>query len=303
MPTPPPAVSVVIAAYNHQDYILATLDSVFAQTFTDYEVIIVNDGSPDDTADVLRPLVESGRIRYFEQPNAGQGSARNRGIAESRGRFIALLDDDDLWTPDKLAWQVEELTARPDAVLAYGDWARLEPDGTVTTHREEGCPSGRVYDAFRRQCWLLSPGQALMRAAAVRAVSGFDPSIWGSDDWDLYLRLAREGEFVYRRRVCLHYRVHAANASRRAVQHARNHMKVVRRHIGFNLPLLVTHQRAAARYFVPNLLSYAHVSRKAGARGDALRAYGYALTFQPTLLLRRTFLAGAAGTLLGRRPR
>ena len=297
-----PTVSVVIPAYNHRDYVLATLDSVFAQTFTDYEIIVVNDGSPDDTAAVLRPLVDAGRIRYFEQPNAGQGAARNRGVAEARGRYIALLDDDDLWTPDKLARQVDALESNPNAVLAYGGWSRLEPDGTVTPHPDEGCPSGRVYDAFRKQCWLLSPGQALMRTTAVRSAGGFDPAIWGSDDWDLYLRLAREGEFFYDPRVCLHYRVHAANASRRAVQHAANHLKVVRRHIGWNVPLLVSHQRAAARYFVPNLLSYAHASRKSGVPREALKAYAYALTFQPGLLLRRTFLAGAAGTLLGRKP-
>lgn len=298
-----PLVSVVIPAYNHRDYILATLDSVFAQDFTDYEIVVVNDGSPDDTAAVLRPLITSGRIRYYEQPNAGQGAARNRGIAEARGRFLALLDDDDLWTPDKLSWQVEELDHNPSAILTYGDWSRLEPDNTVSPHDPEPCPSGRVYDAFRQQCWILSPGQTLIRTSALRAVGGFDPSIWGSDDWDLYLRLAREGEFIHRRRVCLHYRVHAANASKRAVAHARNHLKVVRRHIGWNLPLLARHQRAAARYFVPNLLSYAHTSRQAGASAEALKAYAYALSFQPTLLLRRTFLAGAAGTLLGRRPR
>ena len=300
--SPAPRVSVVIPAYNHGAYILTTIHSVLAQSYTDYEIVVVNDGSPDDTADVLRPLAESGRIRYFEQPNAGQGAARNRGIAEARGQFVALLDDDDLWTSDKLAWQVEEMDAHPDAVLVYGDWSRLEPDGTVSAHVPEPCPTGRVYDAFRQQCWILSPGQALIRTPALRAVNGFDAAIWGSDDWDLYLRLARGGEFVHRPRVCLHYRVHAANASKRAVAHARNHMKVVRRHIGLNLPLLVRHQRAAARYFVPNLLSYAHSSRRTGAHREALLAYAYALSFRPSLLLRRTFIAGVAGTILGRRP-
>src|SRR5271170_3450676 len=100
------AVSVVIPTYNHRDFVVEALESVFAQTFTDYEVIVVNDGSPDDTAAVLRPYIESGRIRYIEQENRGQAGARNRGLAEARGEFVAYLDDDDLWLRDKLAWQV-----------------------------------------------------------------------------------------------------------------------------------------------------------------------------------------------------
>src|SRR5260370_24652309 len=105
------SVSVVIPAYRHRDFVLATLDSVFSQAFTDYEVIVINDGSSDDTTELLRPLAASGHIRYFEQANAGQATSRNRGIHAARGEFIALLDDDDLWPPDKLEWQVEALRA------------------------------------------------------------------------------------------------------------------------------------------------------------------------------------------------
>lgn len=299
----PPAVSVVIPTYNHRQYVLETLESVFAQTFADYEVVVVNDGSPDDTRDLLRPAAEAGRIRYFEQENRGQGAARNRGIAEARGEFIALLDDDDRWTPDKLAWQVACLRENPGAVLAYGDYTRLEPTGELSEWVEKECPSGRVYDLFRRQCWILSPGQTLIRASALERTGGFDPAVWGSDDWELYIRLAAAGEFIYRRALCLHYRVHATNASRRAVQHVRNHFKVVRRHIGWNLPLLIAHQRAAATYFVPNLLRFAHERRTARDFRGALAAYLYALSFRPGLLLHRTFIAPLAGSLLGLPPR
>ena len=124
-----PKVSVVIPTYNHQCYILAALDSVFAQTFTDFEIIVVNDGSPDNTAEVLRPLTESGRIRYIEQKNQGQSAARNRGISEAKGEFIALLDDDDIWPPDKLQWQVEELQNNPDTALVYGSVSFIDDNG------------------------------------------------------------------------------------------------------------------------------------------------------------------------------
>src|SRR3954471_16219960 len=115
-PKTSPAVSVVIPTYKHAGYIEETLQSVFAQTFTDFEVIVVNDGSPDNTTAVLQPWVASGRIRYLEQPNAGQSAARNAGIRLARGEFVALLDDDDLWPADKLAIQVERLRTQPNAV-------------------------------------------------------------------------------------------------------------------------------------------------------------------------------------------
>src|SRR5690348_1122151 len=109
-----PRVTVVIPTYRHRDFILQTLDSVFAQTMRDFEVIVVNDGSPDDTAALLAPLVATSRVAYFEQPNQGQSRARNLGIQHARGQYIALLDDDDLWPRDKLEWQAQFLDDNPD---------------------------------------------------------------------------------------------------------------------------------------------------------------------------------------------
>jgi glycosyltransferase involved in cell wall biosynthesis len=109
-----PAVSVVIPTYKHRDFILDTVNSVLSQTFRDFEIIVVNDGSPDDTASLLRPMAESGMIRYVEQSNAAAAAARNRGLEMARGKFIAFLDDDDLWPQDKLEWQVLALSNSPD---------------------------------------------------------------------------------------------------------------------------------------------------------------------------------------------
>src|SRR4051812_10173624 len=104
-----PTVSVVIPTYGHCRYVLETIESALGQTFSSNEIIVVNDGSPDDTVVVLQPYTQTGRIRYFEQPNAGQASARNRGLAEATGEFVAFLDDDDIWPADKLAWQIQAM--------------------------------------------------------------------------------------------------------------------------------------------------------------------------------------------------
>ena len=294
----PPLVSVVIPAYGHAGVIGETLDSVFAQSFADYELIVVVDGSPDDTADRLRPLAAAGRLRLVEQANAGQAAARNAGIALSRGRYVALLDDDDLWPADKLARQVALMEADAELVMCWGDAEQLREDGSVTPPKGTEFPTGRVEQRaalrrFQYRCHLLSPGQSLIRADVLRAVGGFDAGVWGSDDWDLYLRLCGVGPVRYKPGVSLTYRLHANNASATAaVRHARNHFAVARRHLG-SWPLHPlrrgrNHWRSA-RYFVPNLIAAAKRSRAAGdaaATRDALRL---AMRFRPYLLLRSWF--------------
>lgn len=287
-----PAVSVVIPTYGHRDFVRESIESALAQGVPGVEVVVVNDGSPDDTAAVLRPLVESGRIRYVEQPNAGQAAARNRGIALARGRFVAMLDDDDLWPPGALAALVAALDENPAAVLAYGDVRRTDAAGVPTGDdppREH--PSGEVYDAFRHQCWLVSPGQALVRADVLRRVGSFDPAVWGSDDWDLYLRLARVGPFAFVNRPTLFYRQHGANASRDVLRHAAGHFRVVRRHFRRprDLPLLLRHQRAAAGYFLDKLTRHAAESDAARDGPSAARALLYAATFRPSLALGKSW--------------
>ena len=294
--TAPPLVSVVIPAYGHADLIGQTLESVFAQSFEDYEVVVVVDGSPDDTADRLRPLAEAGRIRMVEQQNAGQAAARNRGLDLARGRYVALLDDDDLWPADKLAWQAAAMEADSSLVMCWGDAEQLLSDGTKQPPYAVEFGGGRMTQRealrrFRYRCYLHSPGQSLIRADAIREVGGFDAGIWGADDWDLYLKLARLGPMLYEPRVALTYRRHAANAfATNAARHARGHLAVARRHLGpaWRHPIRRgrNHVRAA-RYFVPNLVGAARKSLEAGDRPAAAEALRLAVAFRPYLLLRR----------------
>lgn len=250
-----PQVSVIIPTYKHSGFVLATLDSVFAQTFTDYEVIVVNDGSPDDTADVLRPLAQAGRIRYVEQENRGQGAARNRGIAEAQGEFIALLDDDDLWPPGKLEWQTKALRENPQAVLVYGRVSLVESDFSLSTSGEiqqdsatdDDPPSGFVLEEFLKQNWIHSPGQTLIRRESLTQINGFDESIWGADDYDLYIRLAALGTFVHKNCLGLYYRQHAHNASKNIRRMYKNICAVRQKHLGL-VPSLRNYRLWTANY-------------------------------------------------------
>ena len=234
-----PLVSVVIPTYKHRDLVPLTLASVFDQTLArtpgDVEVIVVDDGSPDGTADVLRPMAAAGKIRLVEQPNAGQSAARNRGLAEARGRYVALLDDDDLWPADKLAWQVEALEAEPAAGLVYGYAAFIgtgPADRWPPTASPADAPRGRVWADLFGVNPIYSPGQTLIRADLLRSVGGLDAALWGTDDWDLYIRLAAVAAFAYRDRPALQYRVHAANASHDLWRMHANIRRVRRKHLG-----------------------------------------------------------------------
>ena len=226
-----PAVSVIIPTFNHESFVLETLSSVFAQTFSDYEVILVNDGSPDDTARILAPLAAAGRITYIEQPNSGQARARNRGLAVARGDYVALLDDDDLWPPDKLAWQVGALESQRDATVVAGGIVCIGTGGErlKTQHRQ---PVGVFsFDALFRGCPIISPGQTLIRASALREAGGMDARFWGADDYDLWFRMARLGRIIGTARPSLFYRIHGANASADTSRLLLNALLVVREHL------------------------------------------------------------------------
>jgi len=225
-------VSVIIPTYNHSDFVLKTLASVFAQTFTDYEVIVVNDGSPDGTTRILRPLAEAGRIKYIEQPNAGQAAARNRGLAEAEGEFVAFLDDDDLWPPDSLAQRITAARSAGHPVMVYG-FNQFVGDLSADRFPGPDAPTGRVQEAFLRQNWMWSPGQSLMRTEVVRELGGFDTKFWGADDWDLFIRLSGRGEVAFLNECTLLYRKHAGNASKNTLRMYRNLCRVRHKHLGY----------------------------------------------------------------------
>jgi glycosyltransferase involved in cell wall biosynthesis len=288
----------VIPTYNHGAFVLHALESVLAQTFSDFEIIVINDGSPDDTAQRLRPLAEAEKIRYIDQPNAGQGMARNRGIALARGEFLALLDDDDLWPPDKLQWQVQALRARPAAVMAYGP---METFGGPPIYRHPGAdaPTGRAKSRFFEQNWIRSPGQTLMRLKAFGDAGGFDTEIWGCDDWDLWLRLADVGEFIYQDRLALRYRNHAANASKNVSRMYRNARKVQRKHLGRwpsagNVKAWRASSRFIRQFSYNDALRAASTAAEAGHAAKAIRLWALAVRVKPWGILGATRRVGKA---------
>jgi glycosyltransferase involved in cell wall biosynthesis len=214
-----PLVSVVIPTYNAPAYLKEALATVFAQTLDDLEVIVVNDGSTDDTAEHLA-RVQDPRLRVVTQENRGIGPARNRGIEEARGVYVAFLDHDDLWLPDKLRSQVEFMMGRPECVASVVPWAlSSNPGQPVGPFRNLGLRRGVVADPLRFQT-----GQSTFRvtsALMVRrdALSGIRYATERGviEDLSFQLQLLGRGEVgVSDDRILAIYRTHAANFSRNA---------------------------------------------------------------------------------------
>lgn len=284
-------VSIVIPTYRHRDYVCETLSSVLAQTFRDFEIILVNDGSPDDTADVVREMVQRHQIRYIEQANAGQANARNVGIAQARGAYIALLDDDDLWPPDKLAWQVALLEEDPSAVMVYGG-VRFVGDDTSPLNPGPDAPSGDVREAFLRRCRIWSPGQTLIRHATLKQIGLLDETVWGADDWDLYIRLAAQGNVIYRNLPSLYYRIHRGSASQDAIKMYRNQWRVFNKHMGravWKDRSIRGEWRGASSAYCLKVLDMSLEARRGGHPLRAVRAFCIAVAIKPSQLTEKFF--------------
>jgi glycosyltransferase involved in cell wall biosynthesis len=211
----PPAVSIVIAAYNASPYIGETLDSVLAQTFTNYEVIVVNDGS-DDRADLERILeAHPLPVFYISQENKGVSAARNAGIHVARGEFYAQLDSDDQWEPDYLAVQLRFLVEHPDIALVYPNAIIFGDSPHTGLEYMKLCPSeGEVSfeSLIGERCVVLTCVTA--RMSIIRSVGMFDESLRSCEDFDLWLRIVKSGGSIsYHRQVLARYRRHKGSLS------------------------------------------------------------------------------------------
>jgi len=194
--TPAPMVSVVIPAYNAAPYIGATLDSVFKQAFTDFEVLVVNDGSPDTPALelALRPYQ---RIRYVRQENHGPSSARNRGIQAATGKYVAFLDSDDLWLPQHLAKQVIALEANSKLQMVYANGIYLRGDAPVGILFDNSIQSLPVdLDGLLHERATVITSSAVVLREALLRVGLFDEQLRRCEDYDLWLRLAQSGATI-----------------------------------------------------------------------------------------------------------
>lgn len=200
-----PLVSVVIPSYNMETFTPLTVESVLAQDYLNIEIIIVDDGSKDGSVAALRRFAD--RIRLIEQKNAGACAARNRGLAEAKGEFIAFLDCDDLWERHKVSRSVETLQANPAAVMVHSHAYWIDAEGKVFGPPSfEPRPEGKVFAELARLNHVMN-STPLCRTDAVRALGGWDEAIFTTADWDMWLRLSQRGSVAFLPEVLARTRV------------------------------------------------------------------------------------------------
>jgi glycosyltransferase involved in cell wall biosynthesis len=195
-----PRVSVIVAAYNGETFLRPALESVFAQDYDSFEVVFVDDGSTDGTAEIARSFL----VRYLHQENHGLPAARNAGLREARGELVAFADDDDLLPPSKLALQVRYLDEHPEVgcVLGRNEWIV-----------EEGVEAPKLErDPVFGELGGIQFVSAMFRRAVLERLGGFDPTYRYAEDRDLFIRLREHGvEIAVLPEVILHKRLHGSN--------------------------------------------------------------------------------------------
>jgi glycosyltransferase involved in cell wall biosynthesis len=209
-----PLVSVIIPTYNRRALVQEAIDSVLAQTFTDYELIVIDDGSTDGTGEQLARYGDG--LTYVWRENQGESAARNHGITLSRGRYIAFLDSDDLWLPEKLARQVPVLERSPDVGLVYCWTQRIDEKGRRINGQPLGFKSAERPLVFAElyEHGLGSVSGVVMRRTVLDTLGGFDATIKYGEDGDLWLRGILVTRFAEVPEILVYTRVHPGNQGR-----------------------------------------------------------------------------------------
>ena len=212
-----PKISVIIPAYNSALFIRQTIASITAQSVEDFEIIVVDDGSIDATAEIASTL--DGRVRVVRQGNQGIAGARNAGLSHARGELIAFMDHDDLWHPNKLQAQIQVLERDPGCGIVYSEFLRWDPrtspvfpDEEVDSNRIAPELSGFILSKLVHVNWVLL-STAVVRREVFDVVGKFDTAMPPGDDWDFMLRASEHFRFIKLAQPLALYRVHAGQTS------------------------------------------------------------------------------------------
>lgn len=223
-------VSVIIPTYNGSRYLLSTVVSALNQSYSPVEVIIVDDGSTEDIAAVLEPVIS--RINFIRQQNRGPAAARNAGIRASKGTYIAFLDHDDIWGPDNLQDKIAILKKNPGGAMAYSYPLLIDAAGTPLPHTAHLiCPSGWVFDDFLLQNRIATFSSTLICRNVFDKVGMLDenPEITCCDDYDMWLRIADVDKIFFSPDKSVKYRIHEQNLLKNHSLSFGSHLQVFRK--------------------------------------------------------------------------
>jgi glycosyltransferase involved in cell wall biosynthesis len=209
----PALVTVVVVVYNRLQFLDQAIGSALRQSYRGIQVIVIDDGSSID----VRPVVSSfgDRVEFIQQPNGGVASARNLGIARARGKYVLFLDDDDFLEPTAVENLITTIEAHAGVAWAAGRYTYVDQQGRALPETKTNVyESGDLYERMIDGCLMSCPSAVLVKTELLRAVGGFDKGICPSEDYDLWLALAREHPIAVTQAVVTNYRTHTQQISR-----------------------------------------------------------------------------------------
>ena len=291
MTQPRPKVTAIIAAYNTAQYLGAAIESVLGQTYRDFELHVVDDGSTDNTPEVVAQYQGDPRLRYTRQANAGQARATNFAIGEARGELLTFCDADDLWEPRKLEIQLKALEQDPQVGVVYARKRRITSDGAPLADTDDAPgqphPTGKITDALFLGNFIPY-GTAMVRKECFDAVGHFRPEYRFGLDWDLWLRVSTRYRFAFVDEVTYVYRTWPGQMTRNWRASYECAFKIMERFVD-------EHPDAVASEVVRNAYADSYTNRGyyrvafakeyGGGLSDGLRALRYRLGWTPAYRL------------------
>jgi glycosyltransferase involved in cell wall biosynthesis len=212
-----PLISVIITCYNIRGYVTDAFRSVCAQSHHCLEIIIVDDGSTDDTRSLVAEFLQDERVKYLFKENGGPSSARNFGIAQAQGEYLAFLDGDDLWEPEKLAHQVAVLQKNPGVGMVFCDFSTFDAQGTLAARKNASLYRDLQpvhYDYLVSRSNFIYPSTVMVRRIVFLSCGAFDEALRGPEDYDMWLRIVREFVVIGMHEALVRIRQHPSNLSK-----------------------------------------------------------------------------------------
>lgn len=228
-----PKVSVLMPSFNYARYLPLAINSVLAQSYSDLELIITDDCSTDESRQVVEQYrrLDDRIIPVLHDVNHGLARARNSGLAVSTGEFVALIDADDIWLPDKLKTQMERFQAQPELGLVHSDSAIIDGDGNLTGKRFSALlhckgqqTSGNLFEVLCERNFLCVP-TVILRREAIQYAGGFEENLRSLEDWVCWTKISHKYPFHYVDDALVHYRIHGAGLSSNPKGMAQNRVK------------------------------------------------------------------------------
>jgi glycosyltransferase involved in cell wall biosynthesis len=274
--------SIIIPTYNHARYVAHAIESGLAQTAESVEIIVVDDGSTDNTREVMRPYLD--RVKYIYQTNQGLSAARNTGIRAANGSYLQFLDADDWIDPLKIELQSQYLDLHPQAGLVYCAWHFIEETSGKSLDEAHPHTDGEVLRLLLLRQFYFPPGAALVRRACVDAVGWFDTSLRAAEDMDYWVRAAHAGyRFGYLDQALFFYRVVTGSMSKNLANQSRNEFARLEKFFSLpnltpqtvelkNIAFAVIHYEYCAKYINAGEIEQAHLHLREAVRLSPRRA-------------------------------